>query len=260
MTEQKNKTVNGMRKVMIREKLEEIEYPVEDLVLGDFDQIAEFTAKKARERGSELYNKVGCFFRPNYERGLLIYSLIRRFKINSFLEIGFGRGYSTYCAVKAMMDAGVSDKKIVTVDPNINEDFIKQLGQIFPQEWLQSVDYFKGTSNQAFDVLREQGDKFDLIYIDGDHRFESVWNDWQNSKELFSKFVLFDDYNFGDKEEKDIEVSKVVDEIKDYEKELIIMDRRIFMDDRGYSDDQIDYGQVLVKHPDFDISDYLMDW
>ena len=36
-------------------------------------------------------------------------------------------------------------------------------------------------------------------------------------------------------------------DIKDHEKELIIMDRRIFFDDRRIPDDQIDYGQVLVS-------------
>jgi len=50
---------------MIQEKLEEIEYEVENLCLGDFDYIGEYTAKKNREQGSKLYNDVGCFFRPN---------------------------------------------------------------------------------------------------------------------------------------------------------------------------------------------------
>ena len=45
---------------------------------------------------------------------------------------------------------------------------------------------------------------------------------------------------------KDIECSKVIDNITNYQKELIIMDRRIFFDDRGYTDDEIDYGQVLL--------------
>jgi hypothetical protein len=41
----------------------------------------------------------------------------------------------------------------------------------------------------------------------------------------------------------------LIDEIDDPSKELIIMDRRMFFDDRQLSDDQIDYGQVLLTHP-----------
>ena len=59
--------------------------------------------------------------------------------------------------------------------------------------------------------------------------------------------VLFDDYHLPTKQQKDIEVSRVVNAIEEYEKELIIMDRRIFVDDRGLSDEDIDYGQVLVS-------------
>ena len=49
------------------------------------------------------------------------------------------------------------------------------------------------------------------------------------------------------KNQKDIECSKVIDGIKDYKKELIIMDRRIFFDDRRIKDADVDYGQVLIE-------------
>lgn len=248
-----------MKKIMIQQKLEEIEYPVEELSLGDFDQVGEFTAKKKRDPGTELYKKHGCFFRPNYERGLLIYGLIRRFKIESYLEIGFGRGYSAFCAIKAMHDHGINGR-VMTVEPSINEEFVKGLSQVFPQEWFKSLDVVKGTSDQYFEHIdaNEPMRKFDLIYIDGDHRFEQVKRDWMNAKDRFNKFIIFDDYHFGDKKEKDMEVSRVVDEIEGYDRELIIMDRKIFTEDRqGY---EVNYGQVLVKHPEFDVSEYLMDW
>jgi hypothetical protein len=46
---------------------------------------------------------------------------------------------------------------------------------------------------------------------------------------------------------QDIECAKAIDEIDDFEKELIIMDRRIFFDDRRIPDEEIDYGQVLIE-------------
>ena len=65
----------NINKIHIREKFKQLGVNIDDLKLGDFDQIGELTAKKRREPGSELYNNVGAFFRPNYERGLLIYTL-----------------------------------------------------------------------------------------------------------------------------------------------------------------------------------------
>ena len=97
--------------------------------------------------------------------------------------------------------------------------------------------------------------KFDLIYIDGDHRYDAVKSDWENSEKVFNKFVLFDDYHLSTKQQKDIECAKLIDSIDNdiiYDKELIIMDRRIFLDDRGYKDEAIDYGQVLLKRKEGD--------
>ena len=84
--------------INIRDKLLELGVPVEDLVLGDFDAIGESTAKKNRTRDKKLYSTAGCFFRPNYERGLLAYAMVKRYRPKRILEIGFGRGYWSTCA------------------------------------------------------------------------------------------------------------------------------------------------------------------
>ncbi len=46
-----------------------------------------------------------------------------------------------------------------------------------------------------------------------------------------------------------IQCSQLIDEVDDPSKELIIMDRRMFFDDRQLPDDKIDYGQVLLSKP-----------
>ena len=74
-----------MKEIHIKNKLKKIGMPVDSLSLGDFDSIGHFTAYKDRAEGSELYKKVGRFFRPNYERGLLIYSLIKKHNLKSYL-------------------------------------------------------------------------------------------------------------------------------------------------------------------------------
>lgn len=235
-----------MIKIHIKDKLEELNIRLEDITLGEFDEIGEYTAKKARSRDQDLYKTAGCFFRPNYERGILMSYLIKDRQISSVLEIGFGRGYATFCMAKAMCDLGI-DGKITTVDPGLDEKFLKFLTTVFPAEWFSKIEFFKGTSDQFFG----QDDRsFDFIYIDGDHRLESVKSDWLNSEKRFKKLLLFDDYIMkGTPQHKDIECAEIIDGISEelYKKELIIMDRRIFVDDRGLRDDQINTGQVLIE-------------
>ena len=231
-----------MKTINIKEKLKDIGMPLESLSLGEFDHIGEYTAKKERSPGSELYNRVGAFFRPNYERGLLIYSLIKKHNIRSFLEIGFGRGYGTMCAARAIHENGGG--KVVSIDPYFDENHIKRLLTIYPKEWFKLIDLKSGFSK---DVLPEIKEKFDFIYIDGDHTYDAVKFDWENTKDKFNKFLLFDDYHMT-KQQSNIQCADVIDQIEGYNKELIIMDRRIFFDDRRVPDEEIDYGQVLVTH------------
>ena len=231
-----------MKKILIQEKLKNLGVFMEDVVLGDFDVIGEYTAKKNRGQDHKLYKSAGCFFRPNYERGILMYYLVRKKEINSVLEIGFGRGYSTFCMAKAMCDHGI-DGKIVSVDPNFDKSFLEQLAKLFPKEWFDKIEFVQSTSDNYFTNNPEN--KFDFVYIDGDHRYESVKRDWENTKSRFNKLVLFDDYC--ERDQQDIECSKLINEILDFDKELILMDRRIFFDDRLIPDSEIDYGQVLIE-------------
>ena len=229
-----------MKEIHIKNKLKKIGMPVDSLSLGDFDSIGHFTAYKDRAEGSELYKKVGRFFRPNYERGLLIYSLIKKHNLKSYLEVGFGRGYSALCAAKALEENGGC--KITTIDPAIHPQQWEMIQQVFPKPWVDMITIAQVKSQ---DYLAMHKDKYDFIYIDGDHTYDAVKEDWENCKDRYNNFLLFDDYH-KTQEKEEIQCSKLIDEIEDDSKELIIMDRRIFFDDRRVPDKQIDYGQVLL--------------
>jgi len=231
----------NIEKVHIKDALKTLGFEISDFSLGEFDYIGEFTAKKQRPPDSDLYKNVGAFFRPNYERGLLINALIRKYDIETYLEIGYGRGYSCFCAAKTMSELGRG--RVHTVDPALDKSQIENLSNVFPHEWFEKISFYKETSDNFF---KSNTEKFDLIYIDGDHRYSQVKKDWENSRERFNKVILFDDYHLPGKVQKDMEVSSLVDSL-DYErKELVIQDRRIFLDDRGWSDDEINYGQVII--------------
>ena len=173
---------------------------------------------------------------------MLIYALIRKYKIQSYLEIGFGRGYSAFCAAKAMDEDGINGK-ITTIDPSFDREHLQNLSKVFPKSWFEKMNFIQEKSEIAISTL----DKFDMIYIDGDHTYEAVKKDWDLCRDRWNKVILFDDYHLPTKQlDSNIEVTKVVDQIEDFSKELIIMDRRIFFDDRKMKDEEIDYGQVIL--------------
>ena len=234
-----------MRIIGIKDKLQELGLAINDIVLGDYDLIGRFTAERTRDRNSELFKTSGLFYRANYERGILISQLIKKYEIQSILEIGFGRGYSTFCAAKTFSDLGIKGR-ICSVDPNFDQNHLALLQKVFPQEWFKHVELVQGTSQQAIPEIKED---FDLIYIDGDHSFEGTKLDWEMTKNKWKKCLLFDDYHLPSKIDPGIQCRELIDTIDDPSKELIIMDRRIFTDDRKLSDEQINYGQVLLtKH------------
>lgn len=237
-----------MKKIHIKDKLQQIGVDPETIIMGDFDRIGEFTAKRERSPNDVNYQRYGAFYRANYERGILVYHLIRQFNLTSFLEIGFGRGYTSFCAAKAFYDLGI-EGKIVTIDPMFDERFLSALKTIFPKEWFNCMTMLKGASHNVLPTLA--GQKFDFVYIDGDHSYGATKRDWELTRELCEKFVLFDDYHLPTKQDSGtIECSKAIDEINWAENnfndpELLILDRRMFFDDRRFTDEQIDYGQVL---------------
>lgn len=236
-----------MKQLNIIQKLEAIDVSIESLSLGDFDFIGELTAKRNRTPNDPNYRKYGAFYRASYERGILIYHLIRKYDVRSFLEIGFGRGYATLCAAKAFADAGVQGS-IVTIDPALEEEYVRNLAKFFPQEWFKCIKFVKNTSLGA---LTANTESYDFAYIDGDHSYVATKADWGLVQDHVNKLVLFDDYHLPSKIDPGIDCRRAIDEI-DWransfeEPELIIMDRIIFPDDRGYTIEQKDYGQVLL--------------
>lgn len=248
-----------MKVLNIKDKLAEIGIDHTNVVLGDYDYIGEFTAKRTRNPSDPNYKKYGFTYKSNYERAILICSLIQVYNLQSFIEVGFGRGYTSFCVAKTFHDLGVKGQ-ITTIDPNFNEEHLNSLTRVFPKDWFDMIKFTKGTSQ---DVLPKLNDNFDFAYIDGDHSYEATKSDWENCLKKNPSVVLFDDYHLSTKNDPGIQCARAIDEI-DWESlgfvepQLIISDRRLFFDDRQFTDDQIDYGQLLLVKKE--LAEKLNEW
>lgn len=259
--------MNDMKRVHIVDKLRELGTEISDVNLGDFDGIGEFCAKKSRTRDNPQYATAGAFFRPNYERGILIDAMIKKYHPTRILEIGFGRGYWAMCAARAMTMMGI-EGKIQSIDLQYDKQQIEKISQIFPHEWLEKLELFQGASADLLNDQLRDG-KWDIVYIDGAHTYNAVKSDWDLVKNRADMFVVFDDYSLVQNTSPDIQVRGVVDEHVTWDKELVHMDRLIFCDERTpYRDNDMsklaanDYGQVIARNPMYvdSVDAYSYDW
>jgi len=151
---------------------------------------------------------------PNYERGILLYSLIAKYKPKNVLEIGTAEGYSTLCMAWAMTDYNINGK-IFTIDPkpfdvpvernvtwedNPKHDTVmlsrRELWNKFADnEWIKKIEVLTGFSGEVLQKNTKLP-KMDMGFIDGSHVYEAVVHDFYAFLEVASEsfYLLLDDY------------------------------------------------------------------
>ena len=151
---------------------------------------------------------------PNYERGILLYSLIAKYKPKNVLEIGTAEGYSALCMAWAMVDYDINGK-IFTIDPkpfdvplernvtwedNPKHDTVmlsrRELWNKFAdKEWIKKIEVLTGFSGEVLQKNTKLP-KMDMGFIDGSHVYEAVIHDFYAFLEVASEsfHLLFDDY------------------------------------------------------------------
>ncbi len=125
----------------------------------------------------------------------LLADFIRDEKVTRYLEIGARNGISVTSAAKAMPPnsvitiidladgpwGGKTEHNLRQVRADIRYLFEHQVNLLFADS----------TSERAIGFAKEYG-PYDLVYIDADHRYESVMNDWKNYGPM-CRIVAFDD-------------------------------------------------------------------
>lgn len=128
------------------------------------------------------------------DEGLCLYRLCRERKASATLEIGCAYGFSTLFILAALAPGGHH----TAIDPWENQDFgylgvgvtkVKEVGM------EASFSLFEEPSALGIPRLISQGLRFDLIFIDGNHRFDYVLVDFVLSADVCKPggLIIFDD-------------------------------------------------------------------
>ena len=193
-----------MRTISLQQKVLESEpsLPPKEL----FWRIGDLTALRQ--------DSAGRFYRSNYERGLLLYSLVARYRPRTILEFGTGRGYGSICMAWSLVEHGI-DGRVYTIDRIASDEKqswwidsgsgpraeMLSLAEVWPSHfdrpWLDRITCLNGDSTQVMAAwTKKRLPRVDLAFIDGGHRYQVVKHDFYSVLSVASpRFqVLFDDY------------------------------------------------------------------
>lgn len=120
--------------------------------------------------------------RISREQGIWLYNLCRDAKPKATLEIGLAYGYSTVYFLAATRDNGGGYHTAV----DSYQGHWHGIGLLQPRS-LGMCDYFRFIEEKSVSALvhfADRGEMFEVIFIDGNHRFDDALADFTLSAEL----------------------------------------------------------------------------
>jgi len=109
--------------------------------------------------------------------GLYIYELCRKVRPRHTLEVGFAEGFSTLYFLAAAKTNGVGSH--VAIDPFENSDYHGiGLQKVRQTDMSSHFRFMEAKSVAALPLLASEGSKYEVIFVDGDHRYDSELADF----------------------------------------------------------------------------------
>jgi hypothetical protein len=120
--------------------------------------------------------ELGLWQKPDQLAPLIKY-LLANCLINSFLEVGTYKA-STFLVLREFLYLKNKNLRSLTIDPHklISDEFVNNFSINYQMADISSIDK-----------------QYDLIFIDGDHAYNSVKKDYEKAMSLNPKYVLFHD-------------------------------------------------------------------
>lgn len=130
----------------------------------------------------------------SYEEGMALYHLVRRTGARSTLETGLGYGLSSLFICQALQENGGGSH--TAIDPFQTSRW-KSIGLLnLRRAGLDGfVRFYEAASHQALPALARAGERFEVVFIDGNHRFDTALLDFFYADQLLDVggHIMFDD-------------------------------------------------------------------
>jgi hypothetical protein len=169
--------------------------------------------KKLCDSTSMYFDENNKIIKGNYEREVLLYALVAKYRPKNIIEFGTACGYGSLCMAKAIQDFNIQGN-IFTIDMNdpkhphvFPADFNDGEGiktrkisvenlwkKIVPRECINKIKLLNGYSGEIMNS--QEFPKMDFAYIDGAHFYDGVKHDFFSFLNIRAKefHILFDDY------------------------------------------------------------------
>ncbi len=127
------------------------------------------------------------------EEGMWIHDLCRQLKPKKTIEIGLAYGFSTIYILAALHENGIGSH--IAIDPH--QAAYHEIGIRQPEKVNMAAAFslMSQMSVPALVDLQRKGEHFEIIFIDGNHRFDDVLVDFMLSAEVcaIGGHIILDD-------------------------------------------------------------------
>ncbi len=104
----------------------------------------------------------------NDSQGQILFKIVHHYKSNIILELGTSLGLST-------LYLALADKRNQVITIEGSPEIAQKASENFYRLYLENIFLINDTFDKALNVVRQEFENIDLIYIDGDHREGSTW-------------------------------------------------------------------------------------